>query len=181
MSTPLAFSAQVLTGITRANQLDVLYLAITNLLEMASAGELDLILDNISKTTPQRRAFVEKVISSVESPELRWALQEKAVAGELEFFRGRALSTTLQSLQREAEKLQTVKLHVAIDFKPADLKTMTDQLASQLGGPVVLDIQVEKAIIGGAIVQFGTAIRDYSVRTRLEYFRDHWKGATVEA
>jgi F0F1-type ATP synthase delta subunit len=57
---------------------------------------------------------------------------------------------------------------------------MVDQLEQQLGTPVALALKVEHSLIGGAVVQYGTAIRDYSIRSRLELIRDHWKKASLE-
>jgi F0F1-type ATP synthase delta subunit len=180
MSTP-AFVTSILDQFYTAAQVDLLHLAMTNLLEMISAGEVDIFLDQREKTLAQKKAFIQKIIAGVECPELKQGLQAKLAEGEVEFFRERNLEAALTALQKAAQDIVIVKLKVAVEFKEADLREMVAVLEEQLEAPAALDIQVEHSLIGGAIVQYGTAIRDYSLRSRLEQFRDHWKKAVVEA
>lgn len=176
-----AFITSILDQFYTAAQVDLLHLALTNLFEMISAGEVDIILDQREKTPTQKKAFIQKIINGVECPELKQALQSKLTEGEVDFFRERNLEASLTALQHEAEKIIIVKLKVAVEFKEPDLREMAKLLEEQLDAPAALDLEVEHGLIGGAIVQYGTAIRDYTLRARLETFRDHWKKAAVEA
>lgn len=179
--TPLSFASAILVQFYRADQIDVLHLALTNILEMIKANEVDLILDQKGKSPAQRKAFIQKIIDGVESPELKTALSHELSEGNLEFFRERNLGTILGNLQREAEALAVVRLKVAVDFKPADLREIANVLSKQLGRPTVIDISVERSLIGGAIVQYGTAIRDYTLRYRLEQVKEQWREAITTA
>lgn len=180
MSTP-QFATSIIEQFYTAAQVDLLHLALTNLMEMISAGEVDIVLDQREKTPTQKKAFIQKIIAGVECPELKQALAAKLAEGDIEFFRERNLETVLVTLQKAAEKIAIVKLKVAVAFKEADLREMVTVLEEQLGQPAALEIQVEHGLIGGAVVQYGTAIRDYTIKSRLEQFRDHWKKAVVEA
>lgn len=175
-----AFITSILNQFYTAAQVDLLHLALTNLTEMIAAGEIDIVLDQREKTPVQKKAFIQKIVNGVECPELRQGLQARLAEDDIEFFRERTLGTTLAALQKEAERISIVKLTVAVEFKEADLREMVAQLETQLGNPVALDLTVEHGLMGGAIVQYGTAIRDYSIKSRLEQFREHWKKAVVE-
>jgi F0F1-type ATP synthase delta subunit len=175
------FTKSLINQLHLTLQVDLLHLALTNLMEMVVAGEIDLILDQQMKSITQKKAFIAKIVSMVESPLLRKALEEKLAKGDLEFFRERNLGDILRHLQHAAEEIAVVKLRFALDFKEVDLHEMVAQLEEQLDKKVVLDISVDRSLIGGAIVQYGTFIRDYTVRARLEQFRDHWQKAALEA
>jgi F0F1-type ATP synthase delta subunit len=175
------FVKQIIDQLYLTLQVDLLHLALTNLTEMVAAGEIDLILDQRNKSAAQKKAFLQKIITAIESPLLRKALDEKLQDNDLEFFRERNLGSTIRQIQHEAEDIAIVGLRLATDFKEEDLKSMVRQLEEQLHRNVALDISIERGLIGGAVVQFGTAIRDYSIRARLEQFRDHWKKAVVES
>ncbi len=179
--TTTDFITNVLDGFYRAEQVDLLHVALTNLLEMVSAGEIDIYLEQHEKTAAQKKAFIQKIVSDVESPELKKALEERLKENDLEFFRERNLGGVLAAVQRVAETIQIVKLRVAVSFKEKDLQDMVKQLEEQLGTEVALELSVERSLLGGAIVQFGTAIRDYSIKSRLETVRETWKAAVVEA
>lgn len=175
-----SFVAPILDQFYLAEQVDLLHLALTNLFEMVNAGEVDLILDQREKNAKQKKAFIEKIVSAVESPELKKVLEAKLEEDDLEFFRERSLVAHLEALEKAAEDIVIVKLWVAIDFKEKDYQEMVALLSQQLGQRTAIDVKVEHSQVGGAIVQYGTAIRDYTVKTRFEQIREHWKKAVVE-
>jgi F-type H+-transporting ATPase subunit delta len=181
MPTPIEFISEIIARIATAHQLDILHISIIDLLDMMKEGEIDLILEQPKKTALQKAAFIAKLIDSVESPELKEALMKELKSGELDFFREKYLRDLLESLQKEAEKIATVKLTVAVEFKKADIAAMTALLAKKFGRRVAMDLTVERSLIAGAIIQHGSYITDYSVKTRLEHFRSTWKAATKEA
>jgi len=147
---------------------------------MIKDGEIDLVLEQAKKTETQKRAFVQKVIDSLDSPELRDALQDELDSGSTDFFLEKHLRELLIALQKEAERILTVKLTVAIEFKQKDLQEMASLLSTNLGKPVALDVSIDHSLVGGTIIQYGNYISDYSIKSRLEQFRSRWKEAVVE-
>ena len=180
MTTPVSFISGILSQIYTAKQLDVLHLSIINLLDMIKDGEIDLVLEQNKKTAKQKKAFIQKIIDSLESSELVTPLQNELDAGNVDFFFEKHLKEYLGQLQHEAEKVVPVKLTTAIEFKVKDLRDMVDQLTRSLGKPTVLNISVDHSLIAGAIVQYGNYITDYSLKSRLEQFRKHWEEAVIE-
>lgn len=174
-----------------ASQLDVLHLSLINVIDMVKDGEIDLLLDQAGKSPKQKALFLQKIVDGVESTELRQALQEtlneqagtamqSAVEDSFSFFREHALADLLHRLQSNAESITIVRLQVATEFKPDDLREMATLLSKKINQQVALLPTVEHSLIGGAIVQFGTYLSDYSVRARLEQFRAHWHRAVIE-
>ena len=168
---------KIMTSLYRADQLDKLHLSIINLNDMLTDGELELILEQVDKSTQQKQLFLDKVVAGVLSPELRTVLKVQ----NQDFFLTRNLEQFLTSLRSRAEHCAVVKLTVAVEFRESDLREMASLLSEKLGKQVVLSLKVEPSLIGGAVVQHGSYVSDYSLKTQLELFRADWRHAVVES
>lgn len=167
-------------SIVQAEDLDRLHIAVINLLDMVRAEEIDLVLNQSEKNDAHKQKFVEKVIADVHSPHLQRYLQRLLATDGIDAFREKTLGQLLHDIQTAAEKVAIVKVTVAIEFKEADIKEMAALLASRLRQPVALSLKVDRSLIGGAIVQYGSYLSDFSVKTQLETYRSHWHKAVVE-
>ncbi len=172
--------SSILSKMFVAHQLDLLHLSIINLLDMIKDGEIDLVLEQNKKTAVQKSLFIQKIIESLDSPELRDALQAELDAKNIDFFLEKHLRDILVALQKEAERIIPVHLTVAVEFKMRDLQDMVSLLSKSLGHQTVLDVHVDRSLIGGTVIQFGNYISDYSIKSRLEQFRSRWEEAVVE-
>lgn len=76
--------------------------------------------------------------------------------------------TQFETLRREAEA--RVYVHVLSAQKVSDeqTKTLTEQLKKRFGRDIDLDVEVDPALIGGAIIRAGDEVIDGSVRGRIE-------------
>ena len=168
-------------GLYLAEQLDRLHLSIINLMEMVQDEELTLILDQPDKTDKHKILFLEKIIRSISSPELRTILDEALKRKDFAFFSEKELSGVLRALQEAAAKLIVVRISVAIEFKPEDVRAMADLLTEKVGRQTVVSLKVDRSLIGGAIVQNGNYLSDYSIKTQLEIFRSRWHHAVSDS
>jgi F0F1-type ATP synthase delta subunit len=160
---------------TKAEQLDLLYLSLINLMDMVKDGEVDLVLDQEGKSTKQKQLFLDKMVAGVQSVELATHLKSQP----MDFFYEKNLGPFLQQLKREADQFEIVRLTVAVVFKEKDLKEMATFLSEKLGKPTVLSIKLDKNLFGGVIVQHGSFQSDFSVHTQLDIFRSRWHRAVV--
>lgn len=76
--------------------------------------------------------------------------------------------TQFESLRRDAEARVYVHVLSAQDVSDEQTKTLTEQLKKRFGRDIDLDIEVDPALIGGAIIRAGDEVIDGSVRGRLE-------------
>jgi ATP synthase F1 delta subunit len=164
----------------RAEQLDLLHLTLINLLDMVRDGEIDLVLEQDTKTDQHKNLFIEKLLTDCKSAELKKTLTEHLAADGIDFFREKNLGPFLQAIQHAANACTVVKLTVAVEFKEKDLREMAAVLSERLGKQVVLGIKVDHSLIGGAIIQHGSYLNDYSVKTQLEMYRSRWHKAVAE-
>lgn len=175
-SNPAELIESLLAQLYRADQLDFLHLSLINLLEMTAADEIEMILDQPDKSAKHKQLFLEKVIGAVSSAELQAILEKQ----DITFFRTRDFEPFLHTLQHRAQDFAVVKLSVALEFTEADLREMATLMSEKIGHPTVLAVKVEKDLIGGAIVQYGSYLSDYSLKTQLDVFRSKWHRAVVE-
>ena len=166
----------LLARLYRADQLDFLHLSLINLLEMTADDEIEMILDQPEKSAKHKQLFLEKVVAAVSSPELKEVLNGQ----DITFFRTRDFEPFLHTLQHRAQEFAVVKLSVAIEFTEADLREMAALMGEKIGHPTVLAVKVEKDLVGGAVVQYGSYLSDYSLKTQLDVFRSKWHRAVIE-
>lgn len=174
----------IISQLLMAEQLDHLHVSLTNLTEMIERGEIDLILEQPNKSLNQKTLYLQKIIGEIYSPELKDYLENKLAAvkalDDLDFFLQRNLRPILANLQKKAEGIKVVRLTLALDFEEKDLQEMAKILTDKIKQPVVLEVEIDHSLIGGTIIQLGNFISDYSLRTRLNQFRNKWKAAVVD-
>lgn len=73
-----------------------------------------------------------------------------------------------EALRREAEARVYVHLLSAQEVSDEQTKMLTEQLKKRFGRDIDLDVEVDPALIGGAIIRAGDEVIDGSVRGRLE-------------
>jgi len=179
-AAPQSLIAQITDKLYLADQIDLLHLAIASLDETVRSGDTDLILEQVGKSAQQKKLYLDKLVASVRSPELQTALAEKVREGDIDFFLRKNFAEFLDDLENTSEDVQIVRLTVAVKFKDADIRHLVALLADRLGHPVAFDLQVDPTLIGGAIIQYGSYLNDYSLKSRLSTFREHWKQAAFE-
>ncbi len=177
---PYQLVSALLAKLYRAEQLDALHLSIINLLDMVMDEEISLVLEQKGKTDTEKFSFLQKVVDSVHSPELHGLLEDAVHRKDLRFFDEKELGDLLRYLQKQAQQFVIVKLTVAVHFKEHDVWEFAALLSKKIDRPVVVSVKVEKDLIGGAIIQFGSYLSDFSIKTQLDIFRENWHKAVVE-
>lgn len=169
----------VLDELILASHFDQLQNSLGLLQDMTDNNELDLILSQKNKNLKQKKAYIQKVIDGIKSPclqrEMNTILAEAKEESNLEFFENRNLSAFLAQLATRVKSIQIIKLTVAIEFTESDLRDMIKVIESRIHKPAVLDLTIDHSLIGGAIIQRGNYMNDYSVRTRLSQFKNNWQ------
>jgi F0F1-type ATP synthase delta subunit len=175
----------VLDELLLASHFDQLQNSLGLLQDMTDNNELDLILTQKTKNLKQKKAYIQKVIDGIKSPclqkEMNGILSKAQGEADLEFFENRNLSAFLNQLAMRVKNIQIIRLTVAIEFAEADLKDMIKVIESRIHKPAVLDLTVDHSLIGGAIIQRGNYLNDYSVRTRLGQFKNNWQAKLEES
>ena len=87
-------------------------------------------------------------------------------------------SLLLKSKELEKELLVTdvITLTVAIPPTSELVSTVSDWLRETTGNSVFLDFKIEKDLIGGAVIETGERIKDYSVKEYFKKRKEHSNG-----
>ncbi|TVQ41368.1 MAG: F0F1 ATP synthase subunit delta [Wenzhouxiangella sp.] len=78
------------------------------------------------------------------------------------------ISTQFESLRREAEARLRVQVTSAHPLGDDEASRLTERLKARFGLEIDLDVDVDPALIGGAVIRAGDQVIDGSVRGRLE-------------
>ena len=173
--------APILKALISSSQLDALHLAIGQLQIISLEGELELFLSLPRKSSRQKELFLRKIASDLPSPLLAAAIETMIETVQFDFFNRGPLEDFLRRLQVQAEAIDSIPLTVAIQFKAKDIASMASTLSKQLGHQIVLDITIESALIGGAIISHASHRYDYSLKTKLVSFRSTWVAAVSKS
>ena len=78
------------------------------------------------------------------------------------------MSVIFDTLKDEAEDSVEAKVTTAKKLTQAEEKSISDALKKRLGRKIKLKVSVDKALLGGAIIQAGDLVIDGSIRGRLQ-------------
>jgi len=82
------------------------------------------------------------------------------------------IKAAFQGLVDEAEGRVELQLTVPNDLSSSDQQAITQELSDKMGRAVKVNVTVDPAIIGGAIIRHGDHVVDGSVRRRLAEMRE---------
>lgn len=78
-----------------------------------------------------------------------------------------SFATFVADVKKYIDSLKTVLLTLAFEPSANVLEKIADQITKGLSSGVIIDLRIDKGIIGGAIIEFAGRRRDYSVRKKL--------------
>lgn len=129
-------------------------------------SEIDSLLVSIFEAEDQSFDNALKLISSDSAKKIKETLTKSGLdTTNKEFIRN-----FLIGLKELLHKLKTVRLIIA--FEPSDqtIEKIHNWISSNLGEGYILNIETDRAILGGAIVvSFNGEYRDFTVKKSLEY------------
>ena len=87
------------------------------------------------------------------------------------------VSRQFESLKAEAERLLAVRIQSARELSQNQIEIFSDALKRRYGKEISLEIEVNNALIGGAVITAGDMVIDGSIRGKLNKLRDSLAGA----
>ena len=81
------------------------------------------------------------------------------------------------SLKAEAEKLLAVKVQSARELSESQIERVSGALRRRYGKEISLEIDLNKDLIGGAVITAGDIVIDGSIRGKLNKLRESLAGA----
>jgi len=87
-----------------------------------------------------------------------------------------SLEKILTGLKKDLKKIKILKISLAIDPSQEQIDHIFDWVLENLGKGIILDIDKDESILGGAIISFGGTYKDLSLRRTIEEIFQTKKG-----
>lgn len=127
-------------------------------------SEISLILEVLFR----QQADLEKILDTKVSPQLRTYILDLLQGKPLDEALRERIAKTLAEIKKKAEGLQAITLTLAFEAQQSTIDRISSFARQTLGENIIIEINVEPGIIGGAIIVFNGLYRDYSLKTKLE-------------
>lgn len=129
-----------------------------------AAIEIDTLLDALFKT--QGNAFEKALnsISAIHKDELKQTFLKNNINSENQA----NIKECLTALREEVGKLKTLKLSLAFQASQNLIDNLFNWVVKNIGEGCILDIEVDKAILGGTIIVYEGKYTDLTLKKKLE-------------
>ncbi len=131
--------------------------------------------------TDKRRILVESNLENIETDSLRNYFEELIKKGDLWLFDPGHFKTFSDEFAEISAKIVFFNLTAAIELNDEDTRNLTDKLSKKMERKVVIQLKVDKNILGGAIIKKDNFILDYSLKTRMNILTSQWKKSIQKA
>lgn len=127
-------------------------------------SEISLVLDVLFR----QQADLEKILDTKVSPQLRTYILSLLQGKPLDEALREKIAKTLAEIKNKAEGLQAITLTLAFEAQQSTIDKISSFARQTLGENIIIEINVEPNILGGAIIVFNGLYHDYSLKTKLE-------------
>jgi len=127
-------------------------------------SEVDTLLDNLFKT--ENNAF-EKTLNSISILTMQ-TLKEAFLKYNISFDDKTMIKEYLIGLKEQLQKLKILKLNLAFETSQNSIDNLFAWVLKNLGSGIILNINTDKSIIGGAIIEFNGRYKDLTLKKKLE-------------
>ena len=128
-------------------------------------SQIDNLLAELFKINPDS---LDKNLEKITSSKLARLLRASFEKNNINQNDHSAIEKFLNSIKNQAAQLNVLKLQLAFDPSDETITNIFNWISENYGGGIVLDIQKNESIIGGAIISFNGKYKDYSLKRRLD-------------
>jgi F-type H+-transporting ATPase subunit delta len=133
------------------------------------------VVANGTNDKQKRKILIASELSGITSKSLKHYFESLLKKDDLTLFEPGVFKNCVEDLKEQGQKTVHIELTTAIEIKEKDLKKITDDLSKKLGRKVVIDNEVDKSIMGGALIKKDNYIVDFSLKTKLANLNIEWK------
>lgn len=124
-------------------------------------SQLEKSVFNVNENAEKK---AEEIFSHSKLLIIRPLMQQEGV----DFSNKAQIKGFVANLTNALRNLTTLKLVIACEPNEATLKDISAWIRQHTSGKVVLDIEVNEEIIGGAVIEYNGVYKDYSLRKKLK-------------
>jgi F0F1-type ATP synthase delta subunit len=137
----------------------------------------NLIVSDHTLTDKQKQSQLLYLVQTIDVSALHDFLADTLVQGSTWLFSSDKVDyfdKFVQNFQLATESLQIVYLVTAIDLNKEILTKIAVDLSQSFGYKVIIDHEVNPAILGGAQVRIENMVYDHSLRRKFQQFQRQW-------
>jgi F0F1-type ATP synthase delta subunit len=135
------------------------------------------IVTDTHLTNNQKRTQLLYLIRTFDSPLLYEFLSDEMTSSHYWLFHTDKIDyfeRFVKEFQSAVESVVNVQLATSVPLTAVDLENISSSFSSMLGQHVVINHEVNKAIIGGVQLRLENLVFDYSLRTKFQQFQQQW-------
>ncbi|MGI5826508.1 MAG: F0F1 ATP synthase subunit delta [Patescibacteria group bacterium] len=136
----------------------------------SEANDLIKQLDGLIESLYEVKGSVESKMNKNLTQELKEALLKVCRKNKVDLNNAIAFQKFLESLKIAVQKIPLAKLSFAFEPNGDIIKKIASWIAVNLKEKVLIEIEVNPAIIGGLLIEFNGNYKDYSLRNKLSDF-----------
>jgi F-type H+-transporting ATPase subunit delta len=123
----------------------------------------------------KRKELVSANLCNIDSTILREYFHRLLDEDDLWVFDPAHFKVFVEELSERSQRTVFIKLTTALQLADHDLRGLSVKLSKKMDQKVVIDLVVDKNIIGGTIIRKDNYILDYSIKTKLSNLATQWK------
>ncbi|MCL5114030.1 MAG: F0F1 ATP synthase subunit delta [Patescibacteria group bacterium] len=129
------------------------------------SSKIDVLLNSLFKTQAKPlEELLKKLLDLKTSGIIKQAMSVKNINSSDHA----AIETLLNDIKKEIQKLRVLKLYLAFDPTTEIIDNIFEWVLKNIGNGIILDIEKDESIIGGAIIVFEGRYKDLTIRKRFE-------------
>lgn len=126
--------------------------------------EIETLLDSVFKTETQAFEKSLKSVSAKTSDAIKGILAQNDIALD----NRKGIKNFLLGLKDQLHNLKVIKITLAFEPSQRTITNIFSWILGNIGFGIVLDINYDKTIIGGAVIYFEGKYKDFSLKKRLD-------------
>jgi len=123
----------------------------------------------------KRKLLIASEIKNIQSVTIRDYFTKLVKANEMWLFEPSHFADFNSALKNIASETSVIDLKIAVDLKDDDIQEIADYFSAKQQHKVILNISVDKSLIGGAIIKKDNYIMDFSLKNKLSTLSTQWK------
>jgi F-type H+-transporting ATPase subunit delta len=168
------YSQAVFEIARQSGDLDAWARALDQIAEFMTDPEVRAVLENTRVARDSKQRLIEAALGDLPPLALNLA---RLLVRKGRTLLARQIADQFRQLVEAQEGVARARALTAVPLSDTERETLARRLGEQTGRQIVLETEVDPALLGGVVVQIGDRLIDGSTRARLEALRDNLVGA----
>jgi F-type H+-transporting ATPase subunit delta len=148
--------------------------ALDQMAEFMSDSEVQRVLENTRVDQEAKQRLVVAALSDLPGLPLNLA---RLLVRKNRTALARDIAGQFRQMMEDQAGISRAHATTAVALSDSERQALADKLRQQTGHDIVLETDVDPALLGGVVVQIGDRMVDASTRARLEALRESLSGA----